>query len=202
MKSFIFYFLILVTSSLFGQGNVKSSHFIINNSYPIPIGNNFMNDKSVFGDDVMQYVGIDACGIGYNYNVIGNFNIGMNLRYSYLLNKSKYITNTGNINSALTFNYNYLKGKFQFIPQINFGYSNFKFFQKDEKATSTSDLSINAFTVSSQMQVLYSLTNNLSLGISVAYDNTWLEKSDIVPNIAYNRNLQFLYPGICMDFKI
>lgn len=199
MKRHIVYLLLIFSISSFGQESTKSNYFVFSNSYPFPLGNNFVN-KSL-------YKGIDNFEIGYNYDIIDNLFVGLDLNCSFLHRGDNFppfpSVSLEIINPAFCLNYNYKIGQFRLIPQLNFGYALYRFYREADNSFTSYYSTSNALTITPQVKLLYVMSEKISLGLDFAYNRSWLDKPKGLTEFnSYNQRLQYLYPGLSVEIKI
>jgi hypothetical protein len=204
MKKILVILLILIQmNNLFSQINKDDIAFELR--YPIPMGDNYINKG--FGDG---YLGIVDIGVDYNIIKINNLGIGILLNSS-ILRLSESDLTLMILSPKIKIDYKININKISIIPNIAFGYSNWRLrapamtmtdeygnpVQGEKFKENNDGLSFKGAT-----KVVLNSHNRLNWYIQLAYEFTKLEKPENgAKNSKYNRNMHILYPGIGLIWK-
>jgi hypothetical protein len=203
MKRLLFVLIILIPmNSLFSQ--INREEIGIDLRYPIPIGDNFLNNNSRGG-----YLGLVDIGIDYNLLKLNNFGIGI-LINSTVLRFSKNDVTLIILSPKIKVDYKININKISIIPNIAIGYSNWQFRSSAKTFTVENGIPVqidqaaeflNGITLKGGTKVVLNSNSRLSWYFQFAYEFTRLEKLDNGIDSNYNRNMHILYPGIGVVWK-
>ena len=203
MKRLLFVLIILIPmNSLFSQ--INREELAIDVRYPIPIGDNFLNNNSRGG-----YLGLVDIGIDYNLLKLNNFGIGF-LINSTVLSFSKNDVTLIILSPKIKVDYKININKISIIPNIAIGYSNWQFRSSAKTFAVENGIPVqidqaaeflNGITLKGGTKVVLNSTSRLNWYFQFAYEFTRLEKTDNGIDSNYNRNMHILYPGIGVVWK-
>ena len=203
MKRLLFVLIILIPmNSLFSQ--INREEIAIDVRYPIPIGDNFLNNNSRGG-----YLGLVDIGIDYNLLKLNNFGIGF-LINSTVLSFSKNDVTLIILSPKIKVDYKININKISIIPNIAIGYSNWQFRSSAKTFAVENGIPVqidqaaeflNGITLKGGTKVVLNSTSRLNWYFQFAYEFTRLEKTDNGIDSNYNRNMHILYPGIGVVWK-
>jgi len=203
MKRLLFVLIILIPmNSLFSQ--INREEIAIDVRYPIPIGDNFLNNNSRGG-----YLGLVDIGIDYNLLKLNNFGIGF-LINSTVLSFSKDDVTLIILSPKIKVDYKININKISIIPNIAIGYSNWQFRSSAKTFAVENGIPVqidqaaeflNGITLKGGTKVVLNSTSRLNWYFQFAYEFTRLEKPDNGIDSNYNRNMHILYPGIGVVWK-
>jgi len=198
MKRLLFVLIILIPmNSLFSQ--INREEIAIDVRYPIPIGDNFLNNNSRGG-----YLGLVDIGIDYNLLKLNNFGIGF-LINSTVLSFSKNDVTLIILSPKIKVDYKININKISIIPNIAIGYSNWQFRSSAKTFAVENGIPVqidqaaeflNGITLKGGTKVVLNSTSRLNWYFQFTYEFTRLEKPDNGIDSNYNRNMHILYPGI------
>ena len=198
MKRLLFVLIILIPmNSLFSQ--INREELAIDVRYPIPIGDNFLNNNSRGG-----YLGLVDIGIDYNLLKLNNFGIGF-LINSTVLSFSKDDVTLIILSPKIKVDYKININKISIIPNIAIGYSNWQFRSSAKTFAVENGIPVqidqaaeflNGITLKGGTKVVLNSTSRLNWYFQFTYEFTRLEKPDNGIDSNYNRNMHILYPGI------
>jgi len=198
MKRLLFVLIILIPmNSLFSQ--INREELAIDVRYPIPIGDNFLNNNSRGG-----YLGLVDIGIDYNLLKLNNFGIGF-LINSTVLSFSKNDVTLIILSPKIKVDYKININKISIIPNIAIGYSNWQFRSSAKTFAVENGIPVqidqaaeflNGITLKGGTKVVLNSTSRLNWYFQFTYEFTRLEKPDNGIDSNYNRNMHILYPGI------
>jgi len=198
MKRLLFVLIILIPmNSLFSQ--INREEIAIDVRYPIPIGDNFLNNNSRGG-----YLGLVDIGIDYNLLKLNNFGIGF-LINSTVLSFSKDDVTLIILSPKIKVDYKININKISIIPNIAIGYSNWQFRSSAKTFAVENGIPVqidqaaeflNGITLKGGTKVVLNSTSRLNWYFQFTYEFTRLEKPDNGIDSNYNRNMHILYPGI------
>jgi hypothetical protein len=205
-KNFFFIFLLhlflLISLESFSQEKEPKGRFILNASYPIPVGWDFINKAYVNG-----YMGVVAGEIGYSFNIFSKLFTGINIEMDYLYLDSANL-NLEILKPTLSFNYPFKIKKFEIVPQFNIGYSQWRFYSEIILGSGTNNDSLsyyestNGLSMSASLYICYPVSKRVSLNVSCRYEYTHLGLPANQVKMSYNQNIQILYPGLGLRFKL
>ena len=203
MKRLLFVLIILIPmNSLFSQ--INREEIAIDVRYPIPIGDNFLNNNPRGG-----YLGLVDIGIDYNLLKLNNFGIGF-LINSTVLSFSKDDVTLIILSPKIKVDYKININKISIIPNIAIGYSNWQFRSSAKTFAVENGIPVqidqaaeflNGITLKGGTKVVLNSTSRLNWYFQFAYEFTRLEKPDNGIDSNYNRNMHILYPGIGVVWK-
>ena len=203
MKRLLFVLIILIPmNSLFSQ--INREELAIDVRYPIPIGDNFLNNNSRGG-----YLGLVDIGIDYNLLKLNNFGIGF-LINSTVLSFSKNDVTLIILSPKIKVDYKININKISIIPNIAIGYSNWQFRSSAKTFAVENGIPVqidqaaeflNGITFKGATKVLLNSNSRLNWYFQFAYEFTRLEKLDNGIDSNYNRNMHILYPGVGVVWK-
>ena len=203
MKRLLFVLIILIPmNSLFSQ--INREEIAIDVRYPIPIGDNFLNNNSRGG-----YLGLVDIGIDYNLLKLNNFGIGF-LINSTVLSFSKDDVTLIILSPKIKVDYKININKISIIPNIAIGYSNWQFRSSAKTFAVENGIPVqidqaaeflNGITLKGGTKVVLNSTSRLNWYFQFTYEFTRLEKPDNGIDSNYNRNMHILYPGIGVVWK-
>ena len=198
IKKILFVLIILIPmNSLFSQ--INREEIAIDVRYPIPIGDNFLNNNSRGG-----YLGLVDIGIDYNLLKLNNFGIGF-LINSTVLSFSKNDVTLIILSPKIKVDYKININKISIIPNIAIGYSNWQFRSSAKTFAVENGIPVqidqaaeflNGITLKGGTKVVLNSTSRLNWYFQFTYEFTRLEKPDNGIDSNYNRNMHILYPGI------
>ncbi len=203
----ILFALIILTKISFAYSQIEINDIGIETRYPITMGENFLNNNEV-GD----YNGIIDFGLDVNILKKNNFNFGILFNISFL-SMSETNLNLSCLSPKLKVDYLVDFESVQVIPQFAIGYSRWMFQSKGTDLTDEYNNQINTgsykenkdgitLKASTKIVINGKEDHKIKLYFLVAYEFTRLQKSDEAVNSDFNRNLQLLYPGIGIIWKI
>jgi len=201
-KILIVLFILIPASTLFSQ--INREKIGIDVRYPIPIGDNFLNNNSRGG-----YLGLVDIGIDYNLIKINNFGIGVLINSS-VLRFSKNDVTLIILSPKIKVDYKININKISIIPNIAIGYSNWQFRSSAKTFAVENGIPVqidqaaeflNGITFKGATKVLLNSNSRLNWYFQFAYEFTRLEKLDNGIDSNYNRNMHILYPGVGVVWK-
>jgi hypothetical protein len=197
-RSLLIALIILQVISSYSQINKDNISFELR--YPLPLGDNFLNKGP--GN---SYTGIIDFGIDYNFIQKNGFGMGVILNTS-LLRFSFADVNLFILSPKVKFDYEIKVKKLSIIPQIAFGYCNYRFRAPSRTLTDEYGNPLeagkykkneNGVVMKAGTKVVLNSDRKLNWYLQMAYEFTRLEKpDDPAIDSKYNRNTQLLYPGI------
>jgi len=201
-KILIVLFILIPASTLFSQ--INREKIGIDVRYPIPIGDNFLNNNSRGG-----YLGLVDIGIDYNLIKINNFGIGVLINSS-VLRFSKNDVTLIILSPKIKVDYKININRISIIPNIAIGYSNWQFRSSAKTFAVENGIPVqidqaaeflNGITFKGATKVLLNSNSRLNWYFQFAYEFTRLEKLDNGIDSNYNRNMHILYPGVGVVWK-
>jgi len=201
-KILIVLFILIPASTLFSQ--INREEIGIDVRYPIPIGDNFLNNNSRGG-----YLGLVDIGIDYNLIKINNFGIGVLINSS-VLRFSKNDVTLIILSPKIKVDYKININRISIIPNIAIGYSNWQFRSSAKTFAVENGIPVqidqaaeflNGITFKGATKVLLNSNSRLNWYFQFAYEFTRLEKLDNGIDSNYNRNMHILYPGVGVVWK-
>ena len=203
MKRLLFVLIILIPmNSLFSQ--INREELAIDVRYPIPIGDNFLNNNSRGG-----YLGLVDIGIDYNLLKLNNFGIGF-LINSTVLSFSKDDVTLIILSPKIKVDYKININKISIIPNIAIGYSNWQFRSSAKTFAVENGIPVqidqtaeflNGITFKGATKIMLNSNRQLNWYFQFAYEFTKLEKPHNAVDSQYNRNMHILYPGVGVVWK-
>jgi len=201
-KILIVLFILIPASTLFSQ--INREEIGIDVRYPIPIGDNFLNNNSRGG-----YIGLVDIGIDYNFIKLNNFGIGVLINSS-VLRFSKNDVTLIILSPKIKVDYKININRISIIPNIAIGYSNWQFRSSAKTFAVENGIPVqidqaaeflNGITFKGATKVLLNSNSRLNWYFQFAYEFTRLEKLDNGIDSNYNRNMHILYPGVGVVWK-
>ena len=201
-KILIVLFILIPASTLFSQ--INREEIGIDVRYPIPIGDNFLNNNSRGG-----YLGLVDIGIDYNLIKINNFGIGVLINSS-VLRFSKNDVTLIILSPKIKVDYKININRISIIPNIAIGYSNWQFRSSAKTFAVENGIPVqidqaaeflNGITLKGGTKVVLNSNSRLNWYFQFAYEFTRLEKLDNGIDSNYNRNMHILYPGVGVVWK-
>jgi len=201
-KILIVLFILIPASTLFSQ--INREEIGIDVRYPIPIGDNFLNNNSRGG-----YLGLVDIGIDYNLIKINNFGIGVLINSS-VLRFSKNDVTLIILSPKIKVDYKININRISIIPNIAIGYSNWQFRSSAKTFAVENGIPVqidqaaeflNGITFKGATKIMLNSNRQLNWYFQFAYEFTKLEKPHNAVDSQYNRNMHILYPGVGVVWK-
>ena len=201
-KILIVLFILIPASTLFSQ--INREEIGIDVRYPIPIGDNFLNNNSRGG-----YIGLVDIGIDYNFIKLNNFGIGVLINSS-VLRFSKNDVTLIILSPKIKVDYKININRISIIPNIAIGYSNWQFRSPAKVLGVENGIPIqsekyvdysNGITFKGATKIMLNSNRQLNWYFQFAYEFTKLEKPHNAVDSQYNRNMHILYPGVGVVWK-
>lgn len=195
---------LLYTIGLYSQVNTSNISFELR--YPVPVGNNFIN-KAFFGDG---YLGLMDLAIDYNVLKFNELALGITLNSSVLRASSVSDITLLILSPKIKFEYELNLNRVSLIPQIGFGYSNWRYYailqytnEIGEPAGTISDKSnSNGLTFQALTKLKINSGKSINWYFLITYEFTKLEKPEIEgADTKFNRNIHIVYPGIGLQWN-
>lgn len=192
-KTVIFVIFCLVSLSTFSQKKLNDISLYF--SYPIPFGDNYISEN---------YMGIFDAGIAYDFLRLNNLGMAISFNTSALsfpdndVNLQIFSPKIG-VNYELKLNY------LSIIPQIQMGYSNWRFRAsggtKLDESGNTFEIpeykkNFNGLTTRLDTRFVLSTKRTIKWFCNISYEYTIRENSREFLNNSYNRNIHIFYPGV------
>ena len=192
---FIFSVFFFFSGKVEGQENNIKNYISANINYPIPMGDNFLNTSPPG-----SYMGIFSLEIGVNHLIADKTYLGINIESGYLYRKfsnlyAQILRFTSDINRHFAIN------KFSIVPQINVGYSRWRFYSEDGPNKVSYYSTRDGISISPSIRFVYPITSKIELFADGRYDYSRVDTKDIA-NISYNRDLQLFYSGIGINVTL
>lgn len=186
-KYFIILFFLIYNHSVSGQDVRRNINLEVR--YPIPIGNNYINDN---------YSGLFDLGIDYNLFLLPflNAQCGIKIHTSFLNMRN---SNIDLIIFEPKFKYEYYKwlnDKVYFMSNTAIGYS---FWHPKDIATNNRQSGLN---IELQSKLLIETKTKFRYYFFIAYEFTKFNKKKSILDTKYYRNAHLLYPGIGFEIKL
>jgi hypothetical protein len=186
----------------FAQDKVKKNQFSLNACYPIPIGYDFVNKSYTKG-----YLGLFSVEIGYAHSFFYNIFTGINLELDHLYLDSANI-DLEIFKPSLSIGYPIKLSKLVITPQVNIGYSLWRYYSKYVTGTKT-DLDSNSYyesnngiSIGGTIYFSYPVYRNISINLSFRYEYTHLSvPSNATYTSRYYQDIQMIYPGLGLMMK-
>lgn len=173
--------------------------------YPVPFGDNFINNAYDNG-----YSGLIDIGIDYNIIEKNGLGIGILLNSSFL-KLSETDVSLIILSPKIKIDYEYKVDQFSIIPQIGLGYSNWQFRIPAYNLTDADGNPLegedqvkyrNGLTIKGGAKFVFNSNKRLDFYFQIAYEFTKLDKPDNgASNSANNRNIHLFYPGVGVSWK-
>lgn len=193
MKKLVIVLLILTqVTTAFSQTNKRDIAFELR--CPIPTGNNFLNEA--FGKG---YIGITDIGVDYSVFKKGNWSFGI-LNNTSLLTLPPSEVTLLIVSPKIKIDYSISFGKVSFTPNIALGYSSWRF--KSHNDIDSYKENQDGFTCKAGSKLVLNCNNHINLYLQIAYEYTKLELLDNSQDYKYNRNIEVLYPGFGVIWKL
>jgi hypothetical protein len=182
---------LLALYSTFAISQESKSNLMLDVSYPIPIGYNYINYN--------EYLGFGDLGLSYSIQAFNKMQFVLGLSSSYYnlaipdFNYSDARMTT--ISPKIGLNYLINLGKQTLITQGTCGYTTLIVKIPATNQDSGYNLIRHGFSYKGGMKFSFLSINKLTLYIEMLYEFTRLSKSER-SDIPYNRNIQILYPGV------
>ncbi|QRR00166.1 hypothetical protein [Dyadobacter sandarakinus] len=184
-RAFLFAILLLTCTQSFAQ--FKGSDFSLNLGYPIPVGSNFVNEGFSVG-----YKGIADIGLDYTIFKASKVDVGMLINSSFLkFTPADVLLNV--ISPKVKLGYTMQLRKIVIQPQLALGYVHFGF--KGSKYNYKESVDGLAARVSAK--AILKSARKINYYLSLAYEMNRIGKlRPEVPSTSYDRNIQFVIPGV------
>lgn len=183
------FILLIVARQAFSQ--FKTSDLSVSLSYPMPTGNNFVNQP--YGD-AEGYKGIIDVGADYTILKAGDLDFGLLLNASFLQYHPADLSLAG-FSPKAKIGYTIGLKKLAVQPQLALGYVNFRFSGRNPDG-SVFDEHVGGISGKASTKLIFNAKNRLSPFFLVGYEFDRIGK--LTPqsrNVSYNRNLQFFTLG-------
>lgn len=198
-KRLIVIWILFLSVTAFAQNRTNNIKFEL--KYPKVVGDNFITNYRQFFD----------LGVGYDFLSKDKINIGIILNTTYLKNGPSAI-DLFVVSPKLMLDYEIHFNKLKLLPQVGFGYSSWifrsnKIHEINEYGDPTGNYTSfkeneNGITFRTGVTLLKETTKRVNVYFLMAYEFTRLMKLDNGGGSSYNRNIQIVYPGIGIVWKL
>jgi hypothetical protein len=187
-------FFTFTSENVKGQANNKN-YISASINYPIPIGDNFLKTAPPG-----SYMGIASVEVGVNHLIASKTYLGINVESGYLYLKSDDIYSQI-LQYSFDVNHYFVVKKFSIVPQINVGYSRWRFYSEDGPSKVSYYATRDGISISPSLRFTYPLTSKIELYADGRYDYSRVDTKNLA-NISYNRDLQLFYSGIGLNVTL
>ena len=184
---------VMICQALYGYSQFFENAVTFEVRYPVPVGDNFMNNTLLGGSG---YVGIIDAGVEYHIFKKSGWGIGIAYNTSLLQLSEADLTAISFI-PKLVVDYNLALGNLSLVPQAGFGYSYWRYKGYDDNI-----ITDNGMTFEGSLKFVFRNEKRINWFLQFAYEFTRLEKPENVEDTDFNRNIQLIYPGLGVVWRL